>query len=156
MDPLGRLLPQVAVGRFAVGDEKNPGPVVGNAVGLIVPFALLDQVQRQLDAAAHGGLPGGDQGRRNELISGDEILNHLGAVAERDHGDLDPEQGEFVLAQLFAESDEPGVEGGDGRPVHGARGVQQQNTSAAGFGVAGEFNGVEVGGHVVLLIVIPT
>ena len=126
--------------RFAIGDHKDPGAIIGDAVGPVLIFAVLDHVERPGDRATHEGLPLRRENGWLEAIHGDEILGGLDLVIESDDRHLHAPGGERILEQILLERLQAFVERLDGRALHGAGGIQQQDAWAAWFGIFRELD----------------
>jgi hypothetical protein len=97
------------IGGGAIGDEEDPRPVVGHAVGLILLLPELDEIECLHDGFAHGRAAIGCQVRGREHVGGDEVLLDANR-SERNDGNLDTLGAERIARQFLLELLEAGVE----------------------------------------------
>ena len=156
----GGGLPEI--GRFAVGNEEDPGAEIVGAVLFVDFFALAEQVERAARGLAYRGAAFGFEGGGLETVHGDKRMGRVKCLEFAVAGDIHrphfspkgdnrhfhAQGGKGIGFEFVGEGFEGRVQFFNRQAVHRARGVEQEDNRAARFGVIGKFGLIEEGiGH---------
>ena len=107
-----------------VHEQKDPGPVKGDAVCPVLFFPCLDEIDAFPDRFTNWGVAVCHQLGVKETVSGIELQYEPGR-AKRHEGDLDALDRERVVMQFIIEFADTGIELGDGLARNGSRSTEQ-------------------------------